>query len=164
MFPSRWKLCTYALIVLLGCAIAAPNLLTAGQRPHCRESGPPRKQVTLGLDLRWADRISWSKSIPAVLQRDQLDALAERARSTLREARIAATVGTLVLAVTVRISEDARRAEAERQLRGLTATVSLSAFTEPQRDLSVHVPGKAGRHNRATSDRSRDDRAPQRRG
>ena len=80
MFPSRWKLCTYALIVLLGCAIAAPNLLTAGQSTN--------------LTIRFTA--------------DQ-----------------------------TRISEDARRAEAERQLRGLTATVSLSAFTEPQRDLDV---------------------------
>ena len=51
MFPSRWKLCTYALIVLLGCAIAAPNLLTAGQLAALPD-WLPRKQVTLGLDLR----------------------------------------------------------------------------------------------------------------
>ena len=135
MFPSRWKLCTYALIVLLGCAIAAPNLLTAGQLAALPD-WLPRKQVTLGLDLRGGSHLVVEIN-SAALQRDQLDALAERARSTLREARIAATVGTSAPAVTVRISEDARRAEAERQLRGLTATVSLSAFTEPQRDLDV---------------------------
>ena len=31
MFPSRWKLASYALVVLVGCLVAAPNLLTRDQ-------------------------------------------------------------------------------------------------------------------------------------
>ncbi|WP_445680910.1 protein translocase subunit SecD [Radicibacter daui] len=51
MRTSPWRLATYALIVLVGVLIALPNILTPGQLAALPD-WLPKKQVTLGLDLR----------------------------------------------------------------------------------------------------------------
>ena len=135
MFPSRWKLVSYSLIILIGCLIAAPNLLTR-QQLAALPAWLPKKQVTLGLDLRGGSHLVVEIDA-AALAREQLDTLVDRARSALREARIGATVSVSSQAVVARIADETRRAEAERILRKLVSTVSLSAFTEAQRDLDV---------------------------
>ena len=137
MFPSRWKLATYAIVILIGCAIAAPNLFTR-QQLAALPSWLPKQQVTLGLDLKGGSHLVLEID-PAALARSQTDALVDRVRAALREARIVGTVTSTADAVTVRIADAQQRAEAERVLRGLIATGSLPALTEAQRDLDVKV-------------------------
>ena len=137
MFPSRWKLATYAIVILMGCAIAAPNLFTR-QQLAALPSWLPKQQVTLGLDLKGGSHLVLEID-PAALARSQTDALVDRVRAALREARIVGTVTSTADAVTVRIADAQQRAEAERVLRGLIATGSLPALTEAQRDLDVKV-------------------------
>jgi len=68
MFPSRPKLASYALLVLIGCLIAAANLFTA---PLSDLPGwVPKPHVTLGLDLRGGshlvlavDRPGWRATV-----------------------------------------------------------------------------------------------------
>jgi SecD/SecF fusion protein len=135
MFPSRWKLVTYALVIVIGCLIAAPNLFTR-QQLAAWPDWLPRKQVTLGLDLRGGSHLVVEID-SAALAREQLDTLVERVRSALREARIPASVSASSRAVVVRVTDAARNADTERVLRKLISTVSLSAFAEVQRDLDV---------------------------
>jgi SecD/SecF fusion protein len=137
MFPSRWKLATYASVILVGCAIAAPNLFTR-QQLAALPGWLPKQQVTLGLDLKGGSHLVLEID-PAVLARSQIDSLTDRVRAALGEARITGTVGSTPAVVTVRIADAQQRAEAARVLRGLIATVSLPAFTEAQRDLDVKV-------------------------
>ena len=78
--------------------------------------------------------------MPPTLARDQIDALADRALAALREASIrGATASKSPQAVTVRIPDQTRRADAERILRGLIATVSSSTFAQPQPNLAVSL-------------------------
>lgn len=135
MFPSRWKLASYAFVILLGCAVALPNLLNR-QQLAALPDWLPKQQVALGLDLRGGSHLV-AEIDSAALLREQIDAIADRARRALREARLEAPVSTTKDAVTVRLADPARRAEAERILRGLVSTVSLSAFTEAKHDLDV---------------------------
>src|SRR5262245_25165875 len=117
MFPSRWKLVSYALIILIGCLIAAPTPFTR-QQLAALPNWLPKKQITLGLDLRGGSHLVVEIDSVA-LAREQLDALLERTRSALREARIDASVSITSDAVVVRITDATRRAEAERILRKL---------------------------------------------
>src|SRR5262245_56478458 len=134
MFPSRFKLATYALVILLGFLMAAPNLFTAAQLAAL-PGWLPKQQITLGLDLKGGSHLVLQIDA-ATLERDHIDALADRALAALREANIrGATVLKSPQAVTVRIPDQARRADAERILRGLIG--SVSAFAQPQPDLVV---------------------------
>src|SRR5262245_3466049 len=135
MHPSRWKLATYTLVILLGCLIAAPNLFTK-QQLAALPAWLPKQQVTLGLDLRGGSHLVLEID-GAALKRDQLGALLERARSALAEARISATANAGAEAVTVRVADPQRRGEAERALRALISSVSLSAFAQAQPDLEL---------------------------
>src|SRR5262249_23359177 len=124
MLPSRWKLATYALVILIGCLIAAPNLFTARQLAALPD-WLPKKQVTLGLDLKGGSHLVLEVD-PAALAREQTDALVDRTRDALREARITANATRTADAVTVHVAEAKQRTEAERILRKLISTVSLS--------------------------------------
>jgi SecD/SecF fusion protein len=135
MFPSRWKLATYALVILVGCLIAAPNLFTR-QQLAALPGWLPKQQVTLGLDLKGGSHLVLEIDADA-LKRDQIDALIERARSALAGARITATVSRGADAVSIRVGDPQQRAGAERILRGLVSTVLLSALTQSQPDLAV---------------------------
>src|SRR5262245_26422903 len=79
MFPSRLKLASYALVVLIGCLIAAPNLLTLQQR-NALPGWLPLPHVTLGLDLRGGSHLVLAVDA-ADLARERLAAIATEARS-----------------------------------------------------------------------------------
>src|SRR5207253_4069559 len=70
MFPSRWKLATYAIVILVGWAIAAPNLFTR-QQLAALPGWLPKQQVTLGLDLKGGSHLVLEVA-PAVLARRQV--------------------------------------------------------------------------------------------
>jgi SecD/SecF fusion protein len=135
MLPSRWKLATYALVILIGCLIAAPNLFTR-QQLAALPDWVPKHQVTLGLDLKGGSHLVLELDA-AALEREQIDALLDRARDALRDARFTATASRTTDAVTVQVADPKQRTEAERTLRKLISTVSLSAFAQSQPDLEV---------------------------
>jgi SecD/SecF fusion protein len=135
MLPSRWKLATYALVILIGCLIAAPNLFTR-QQLAALPDWVPKHQVTLGLDLKGGSHLVLELDA-AALEREQIDALLERTRDALREARMTAIASRTTDAVTIQVADPKQRAEAERVLRKLISTVSLSAFAQSQPDLEV---------------------------
>jgi SecD/SecF fusion protein len=135
MIPSRWKLATYALVILIGCLIAAPNLFTR-QQLAALPDWVPKQQVTLGLDLKGGSHLVLELDA-AALEREQIDALLERTRDALRDARITANASRSTDAVTVQVADPKQRGEAERILRKLISIVSLSALTQSQPDLEV---------------------------
>ncbi|MCL4720874.1 MAG: protein translocase subunit SecD [Gammaproteobacteria bacterium] len=86
MFPSRWKLAGFAAIILSGCLIAAPNLLS----PDRLASWPawlPTGQLSLGLDLRGGAHLVLEMD-PSALAQEQLQGLLEATRNALRKARL----------------------------------------------------------------------------
>src|SRR5215831_7934615 len=137
MLPSRWKVATYSLVILIGCLIAAPNLLTR-QQLAALPDWLPKKQVALGLDLKGGSHLVLEVD-GAALARDQVAALQERVRTALREAALPDAARVSADAVTVRLDDVRQRAEAERVLRKLVATVSLSALAQAQPDLEVTI-------------------------
>jgi SecD/SecF fusion protein len=137
MFPSRWKLATYAIVILVGCAIAAPNLFTR-QQLAAWPGWLPKQQVALGLDLKGGAHLVLELDA-AALRRELADSLLDRARAALREARIIHTASRTADAVTIRVRDDRQRAETERVLRALVSTVTLSAVAQSERDIDVTV-------------------------
>lgn len=130
MYPSRWKLAAYAILVALGCLIAIPNLL-----PPTLLSGLPR--VALGLDLRGGSHLVLAADRADVL-RDRLDGIADDARAALSEAGIP-DVGIVVGAteVTLTFVDDAQRHAAEDVLRGLISWVPPPGLSTPQPDQEI---------------------------
>ncbi|MBL8200021.1 MAG: protein translocase subunit SecD [Chromatiales bacterium] len=130
MFPSRWKLAAFALIIVIGGLIAAPNLVS----PDRLTKWPgwlPRQQVSLGLDLRGGSHLVLEMDLGA-LAREQLSAIREDARTALREARISGPTPAIVGdSVIVRLTDPARAADAERVLRALQADAAPVAGGSP---------------------------------
>jgi SecD/SecF fusion protein len=84
MYTPRWKLVTYALILLLGLAALLPNALTPAQRaalPGWLSGGT----ITLGLDLRGGSYLALEVDGKALVA-ERLEALAGEARELLRAA------------------------------------------------------------------------------
>ena len=125
------------VIILIGCLIAAPNLLTR-QQLAALPAWLPKKQVALGLDLRGGSHLVVEIDAAA------LHASSSTRWSTARGARCArrasaprSSVSSQV--VVARIAERDAPRRGQRVLRKLVSTVSLSAFTEAQRDLDVKL-------------------------
>src|SRR5262249_12751669 len=123
MSSSRWKFVTYLLVILAGVIVAAPNFLTASQLGAWPE-WLQKQHVTLGLDIKGGSHLVLEVDT-AALERDNLDALLERARSALRDVGITDYSATTTPdAVLVRVDDPARRTEAERVLRATVSSVS----------------------------------------
>src|SRR5215510_12271853 len=122
MFPSRLKLSSYALVVLIGCLIAASNLFTAQQLKFL-PSWLPTPQVTLGLDLKGGSHLVLAVDA-AGLEQDRLESMAGSARAALREAGVSGGRVTVSDAAVVVRTDAAKSAAAEDVLRGLAAAAS----------------------------------------
>ena len=135
MFPSRWKLASYALVVLIGCLIAASNLVTT---PLSNLPGwVPKPHVTLGLDLRGGSHLVLAVDA-AGLARDRLEAVAADARTALTEAHITgADVSVSGDAVVVRPATTADGAAIEAALRGIVSTVTAQGVSTSQPDIEI---------------------------
>jgi preprotein translocase subunit SecD len=83
-FP-RWKVWSIILVLLLGSAFAAPNLLTADVLKGL-PSWMPKKQLALGLDLQGGSYMLLQVDTDEVI-RTRLDALEESARSEMRQTK-----------------------------------------------------------------------------
>ena len=142
MFPSRLKLASYALVVLLGCLIAACNLFTT---PLTNLPGwVPKPHVTLGLDLRGGSHLVLAVDA-AGLARDRLEVIAADARAALTEARIAgADVSVSADAVVVRPANTTDGAAVEAALRGIVSTVTTQGVSTSQPDIEIGRGPDAG--------------------
>lgn len=139
MFISRWKMAAYVIVLLIGCLIAAPNLLSPqqlAQLPHWF----PKNQMTLGLDLKGGSHIVLEID-GAALRKERLESLLDNVRRTLREARIPSLrVAIENGAVTIKGVDGTKRADVERLLSGLISTVTLTTFSGPEPDLALSTP------------------------
>ena len=136
MFPSRRKLASYALVVLVGCLVAAPNLFTRDQL-SILPGWLPTPQVTLGLDLKGGSHLVLEVDAAAVA-RDRLDAMTDSARTALKEAGISgADVEVSDGAIVVRLADKTKSAAAEAVLRGLVSTVTAHGFSTAQPDIEI---------------------------
>ncbi|HUL08218.1 MAG TPA: protein translocase subunit SecD [Candidatus Acidoferrum sp.] len=120
MFPSRLKLAGYALVVLIGCLIAAPNLFTA-QQLGLLPTWLPKPQVALGLDLRGGSQLVLAVDA-ADLARERLTAIAADARTALRQSGVSGAVVTMSGDAVVVRAAAAKQAATEAALRGLVST------------------------------------------
>jgi SecD/SecF fusion protein len=125
MYTPRWKLITYALVILLGVVAALPNLFTEEHLARL-PNWFPKQQVTLGLDLRGGSHLVLEVDA-AALSRERVLAFVADARRELRAARIPAAVERRENGAEVRINDPARREEALRLL-GTLANPAGAAF------------------------------------
>ncbi|HEX9789957.1 MAG TPA: protein translocase subunit SecD [Kiloniellales bacterium] len=82
----RWQVILVMVVLLLGAAFAAPNLLSrdaAGNLPNWI----PREQINLGLDLQGGSYLLMEVDFDSVV-RERLDTLVDSVRTELRKARI----------------------------------------------------------------------------
>ncbi|MFC4625298.1 protein translocase subunit SecD [Daeguia caeni] len=136
MRTSKWVTVLYGLIVLIGVIIALPNFLTQKQL-DALPSWFPKRQVTLGLDLRGGSYLVLEVDA-ASLKKDRLRALLDDARSKLRAERIQPqSIRIVGDAVIVTIPDAEQRARAETALKTLISQVNTSGFGTPINDIDV---------------------------
>ncbi|HWL27515.1 MAG TPA: protein translocase subunit SecD [Burkholderiaceae bacterium] len=136
MRPSRLQLFIYTLIVLSGCLIAVPNVLTDDQLERL-PGWLPHQKVTLGLDLRGGSHLVLEVDEPA-LKRDRLEALLASLRTELRSAKIPNVITRLEQDALVVIPRETGKAEAVKEvLRRLEGPVVPSLFTTDHSGLEV---------------------------
>ena len=134
MRTSAWRLVAYAMIIIVGALTAVPNLLPSEQLKGLPD-WLPRKQVTLGLDLRGGMHL--------VLEVDGKALIEERLLSLTREAREAlraAQIGTEAVeregdGIRVALRDGAQRGDARRLLEGLAAAPGELAVTSAAPDV-----------------------------
>lgn len=136
MFPSRWKLATYATLVAIGCLIALPNLL-----PPTVLGGLPR--IALGLDLKGGSHLMLAVDRTDIL-REWVDRISKDARAALADAGISKVrISAGANAVTLAFADDAQRHSAEDILQGLVSLVSPPGLATRQPDLEIMPAGAA---------------------
>jgi len=121
MRTSRWVLCTYAIVILCGILVALPNLLSAPQLAALPD-WLPKRQVTLGLDLRGGAHMVLELD-GGTLREIWLDGLPDEARNLLRDTAVRPlSVEREGNAVVVTLAGPVDRAPALAALRDLAAT------------------------------------------
>ena len=136
MYPSRYRIAFYAVIILLGCLTALPNILPKSALDEF-PGWLPQRQVTLGLDLKGGSHLVLEIDGLA-LAKDQLDTLRESVRMVVRTTRapgVSITAGNG--AVTVRVAEAKDREVVQRALRTLVGNVGPSIFGGSEPDIEV---------------------------
>jgi SecD/SecF fusion protein len=118
-----WKVIAYALVIILGIIPVLPNLLS-GELRDAMPDWLPKKQITLGLDLRGGSHLVLEVDAKALVQ-ERLQVLADDARAKLREAGVAAKVDVAGDAVTVTVADPGQRGGGAAALRGLARGQSL---------------------------------------
>ncbi|MGU3398132.1 protein translocase subunit SecD [Brucellaceae bacterium D45D] len=136
MRTSKWVAVLYGLIVVIGVIIALPNFFTQKQL-DAMPSWLPKRQVTLGLDLRGGSYLVLEVD-SASLKKDRLRALLDDARSKLRAERIQPqSIRAVGDAVIVTIPDAEQRTKAQTALRTLISQVNTSGFGTAINDIDV---------------------------
>ncbi|MGU3577238.1 protein translocase subunit SecD [Brucellaceae bacterium C25G] len=136
MRTSKWAIAFYSLIVLIGLIIALPNFFTQ-QQLEAMPSWFPKKQVTLGLDLRGGSYLVLEVDA-AGLKKDRLRSLLDDARSKLRAERIQPqSIRIAGDGVVVVIPDEEARKKADTALRTLITQVNSNSFGAAINDIDV---------------------------
>ncbi len=133
---SRWKQITILAVCLLGLIIVLPSLFpkeTVDKWPRWF----PRKQLSLGLDLRGGAHLLLAMEVNDV-RKDWLDTLRDDARRRLREAKVGVTaVGIANNAVQVRIAKAEDSAAALKALKEMSQQIGNPLFGTTGTDVEV---------------------------
>ncbi|MFZ1775548.1 MAG: protein translocase subunit SecD, partial [Rhizobiaceae bacterium] len=153
LYFSRWKTILIWLVVALGFAYAAPNLMPQSLR-DAMPAGLPSKPMTLGLDLQGGSHILLKLERKDLVE-ERIVAIRDDIRTYLREAKIGYTGLTgQGEDVQVRIRDAAQIEAAKTALAPLTApinaglfgggTVTELEFSEPEPGLFKYKLSEAG--------------------
>ncbi len=138
MRTSKWLVVLYSLIVAIGLVILVPNFFPQKQL-EAMPSWFPKRQITLGLDLRGGSYLVLEVDA-AALKKDRLRALLDDARSKLRAERIQPqSIRQAGDAVVVTVPDADQRAKAETALRTLISQVNTSGFGTAINDIDVNT-------------------------
>ena len=136
MYPSRYRIAFYAVIIILGCLIALPNLLPKSALNDL-PGWLPQRQVTLGLDLKGGSHLVLEIDGPA-LAKDQLDTLRDSVRMVVRDTRVpGVSITSANDTVTVRVADANDRETVQRALRTLVGSVGSNLFGGAEPDIEV---------------------------
>ena len=144
---STSKALAIIAVILFGCVLAAPNLLTREQRTAIQRSIPswvpswlvPTQAITLGLDLQGGSHLLLEVD-QADLLRGVTTQLRDDVRRVLRETRVAPQGGIQVLprGVQVRVADAAERDRLLQKLRELAQPITNPVLGQTgDRDLEV---------------------------
>ncbi|BFL65416.1 Protein translocase subunit secD [Roseomonas mucosa] len=137
LYFARWKVAAILGVIALGILLCLPNFLPSSALPSWAQ-----RQISLGLDLRGGSYLLLEVDLNRVAH-DRLEAIADGARTQLRQANI----GYTAIAtdepnrrVTVRLRDPAQADTAAAQLRDLANPVTASTgATSP--DIEVAATG-----------------------
>ncbi|QDJ10459.1 Protein translocase subunit secD [Roseomonas mucosa] len=137
LYFARWKVAAILGVIALGILLCLPNFLPSSALPSWAQ-----RQISLGLDLRGGSYLLLEVDLNRVAH-DRLEAIADGARTRLRQANI----GYTAIAtdepnrrVTVRLRDPAQAETAAAQLRDLANPVTASTgATSP--DIEVAATG-----------------------
>jgi len=136
MRTSKWVIATYIFIVVIGVLLALPNLLTPQQLASL-PNWLPKKQVTLGLDLRGGSYLVLEVDAES-LKKDRLRSILDEARSKLRAERIQPqSIRVAGDAVVVSIADADQRQRADTALRELATPVGQTGFGAATNDIDI---------------------------
>jgi preprotein translocase subunit SecD len=126
VYLAKWKIILILGISLLGIALAAPNILsrqTAERLPNWL----PHQQIALGLDLQGGSHLLFEVNTKAVVD-EELNALVEAVRNTLRKERIFYTgLGVKGEAVVFQLRNPADAERVSGLARELSSSVANSS-------------------------------------
>ncbi|WP_377043863.1 protein translocase subunit SecD [Roseomonas elaeocarpi] len=136
LYFARWKVAAILGVILLGILVCLPNILPRNVLPAWAS-----RQISLGLDLRGGSYLLLEVDLNRVAH-DRLEALADGARSRLRQNGIAFSgIATDEPArrVNIRLADPAQAEAAATQLRELSNPVTAaSGATTPDIDVAAN--------------------------
>ena len=136
MRTPRWVLAAYAAVILIGIALALPNLLT-GQQLASLPNWFPKQQVTLGLDLRGGSHLVLEIDSRGLVQ-ERLQDLVAGARRDLKLAGIEPeSIRRQSDSVIVTLKDAGRQSDAVRELEKLAMPIDPFAFGAGGGDLKI---------------------------
>jgi protein-export membrane protein SecD len=144
---STTKILAIVAVILYGCLLAAPNLLSQSQRAALDRAVPkwvpswvvPTKAITLGLDLQGGSHVLLEVDLPD-LTRSIVNQLRDDVRRILRETRVPIQGGIQVVqrGVQLRVPDAAERARLLPKLRELSQPITNPVLGQTgARDLEV---------------------------
>ncbi|KCZ96971.1 bifunctional preprotein translocase subunit SecD/SecF, partial [Hyphomonas polymorpha PS728] len=139
MRTSRTALVTYILIIIIGLLAALPNVLSP-QQIAAMPDWLPKKQITLGLDLRGGSHLVLEVDAPA-LRADRLKSLAAETRTLMSTEAVRGKVQVEGDTVTVRITDPDGRARILARLREQVTQVQQVGLKGSVPDIVIQPGG-----------------------
>ncbi|MFN4183460.1 MAG: protein translocase subunit SecD [Hyphomonas sp.] len=140
MRTTRTVLVTYILIIVVGLLAALPNLLSP-QQIAAMPDWLPKKQITLGLDLRGGSHLVLEVDAEA-LQADRLKSLAAETRTLMSTEAVRGKVEIAGDAVSVHIADPEGRQRIVGKLREQVTPVQQAGLTGSVPDILIQPSGE----------------------